>query len=144
MSWGHPSRLWRDPRAENWGLLPVAIACLPDMGVNCFGKALPVPVKPSDNCNSSWHLDCAFMRYPEESHPAELLWVRLWKCHLLSHVWLFVTPWTAAHQAPWDFPGKDTGGGCHSLLRGVFPIQGWNPVSCTTGRFVTIEPLGKP
>ena len=24
----------------------------------------------------------------------------------------------------WDFPGKDTGVGCHFLLQGIFPIQG--------------------
>ena len=37
---------------------------------------------------------------------------------LLSHVQLFVTPWTVAHQAPLsvDFPGKNTGVGCHFLL----------------------------
>ena len=40
-----------------------------------------------------------------------------------------VTPWTVAHQAPlcWDFPGKNTEGGCHSLLQGIFPTQGSNP-----------------
>ena len=41
------------------------------------------------------------------------------KMRLLSHVRLLVTPWTAAHQAPfrpWDFPGKSTGVGCHCLL----------------------------
>ena len=27
---------------------------------------------------------------------------------------------------PWDFPGKNTGGGCHSLLQGIFPTQGSN------------------
>ena len=27
---------------------------------------------------------------------------------------------------PWDFPGKSTGVGCHFLLQGVFPTQGWN------------------
>ena len=27
---------------------------------------------------------------------------------------------------PWDFPGKNTGVGCHSLLQGIFPIQGSN------------------
>ena len=27
----------------------------------------------------------------------------------------------------WDFPGKDTGVGCHFLLQGIFPIQGLNP-----------------
>ena len=45
-----------------------------------------------------------------------------WKVKVksLSHVWLFPTPWTAAHQAPpsMDFPGKRTGVGCHSLLLG--------------------------
>ena len=27
---------------------------------------------------------------------------------------------------PWDFPGQNTGVGCHSLLQGIFPTQGWN------------------
>ena len=41
------------------------------------------------------------------------------KVKLLSRVWLFATPWTAAYQAPlyMDFPGKSTGVGCHCLLR---------------------------
>ena len=26
-----------------------------------------------------------------------------------------------------DSPGKNTGVGCHSLLRGIFPTQGLNP-----------------
>ena len=28
---------------------------------------------------------------------------------------------------PWDFRGKSTGVGCHFLLQGIFPTQGWNP-----------------
>ena len=30
--------------------------------------------------------------------------------------------WTVAHQllCPWDFPGKNTGVGCHFLLQGIF------------------------
>ena len=35
-----------------------------------------------------------------------------WKVKVksLSHVWLCVTPWTAAHRdSPWDFPGESTG-----------------------------------
>ena len=28
---------------------------------------------------------------------------------------------------PWDSPGKNTGGGCHALLQGIFPTQGSNP-----------------
>ena len=27
---------------------------------------------------------------------------------------------------PWDSPGKNTGVGCHVLLQGIFPTQGWN------------------
>ena len=50
---------------------------------------------------------------------------------MLSHfgcVQLLATPWTVACQAPltWDSPGKITGVGCHALLQGIFPTQGWN------------------
>ena len=40
----------------------------------------------------------------------------------------FVTPWTAAHQAPLSlgFPGKNTGMGCHFLLQRIFSTQGPN------------------
>ena len=48
---------------------------------------------------------------------------------MLSHVWLFVTQWTVALQAPLSmgFSGKNTGLGFHSLLQGIFPTQGLNP-----------------
>ena len=38
------------------------------------------------------------------------------------------SPWTVACQAPlrWHFPGKHIGVGCHSLLQGIFLIQGLN------------------
>ena len=40
----------------------------------------------------------------------------------------FVIPWTVTIQAPpWNFPGKNTGVGCHSFLQGMFPTQGPNP-----------------
>ena len=34
----------------------------------------------------------------------------------------FVTPWIvdALLFCPWDFPGKNTGVGCHFLLQGIF------------------------
>ena len=59
-----------------------------------------------------------------------------WKYKLLSHVQLFATPWTMPARLlyPWDFPGKNTGVGCHSLLQGIFLTQ----VSCIAGRFFTI------
>ena len=39
------------------------------------------------------------------------------------------TLWAITHQAPLsiDSPGKNTGVGCHFLLQGIFPTQGWNP-----------------
>ena len=47
----------------------------------------------------------------------------------LSRVRLFVIPGTVARQTtlcPWDFPGKDTGVGCHFLLQRIFQTQGSN------------------
>ena len=49
----------------------------------------------------------------------------------LSHVWLFVTLWTIAHQAPLSmgfFSSKNSRVGCHFLLQGIFPTQGLNPL----------------
>ena len=53
-------------------------------------------------------------------------------CCALSHfccVWLFAIQWTVAHQAPLSmgFPSKNTGVGCHALLQGIFPTQGFTP-----------------
>ena len=48
-----------------------------------------------------------------------------------SFVWLFVSLWTIIHQTrlpcPCDFPGKNTGVGCHAFLQGMFPTQESNP-----------------
>ena len=57
--------------------------------------------------------------------------------------------WTVAHQAPppMEFPGKNTGVGCHFLLQGIFLTQELNPslccISCIGGGFFTTEPPGK-
>ena len=34
--------------------------------------------------------------------------------------------WPTRFLCPWDFPGKNIGVGSHSLLQGIFPIQGLN------------------
>ena len=48
----------------------------------------------------------------------------------LSCVWLFTAPQYSPMvcQAPlsMEFPGKNTGVGCHFLLQGIFPTQGSN------------------
>ena len=65
-----------------------------------------------------------------------------------SRVRLFVTPWTVARQAPLsrDYPGENTGVGCHALLQELFLTQGLNMHPCISsiaGGFFTTEPLGK-
>ena len=37
--------------------------------------------------------------------------------------------------SPWNSPGQNTGVGSLSLLQGIFPTQGLNPVSRIAGRF---------
>ena len=48
---------------------------------------------------------------------------------MFSRVRLFVTPWTVTARplCPWNFPGKNTGVGCHFLFQEIFPTQGSNP-----------------
>ena len=57
--------------------------------------------------------------------------VSLAECVLscFSCVWLFVTLWTIACQAPLsaEFSRKNPGVGCHFLLQGIFPTHGLNP-----------------
>ena len=40
-------------------------------------------------------------------------------------------------SGPWDSPGQDTGGGCSSLLQGIFPTQDRTQVSRIAGGFFT-------
>ena len=48
-------------------------------------------------------------------------------------------------SCPWDFPGKNTGVGCHFHLHRIFLTQGMNSrLLHWAGRFFTTEPPGKP
>ena len=51
------------------------------------------------------------------------------KMKLLSHVWLLVTPWTAAHQAPLSMglSRQEYWSGVPFPPPGIFPLQGLNP-----------------
>ena len=46
---------------------------------------------------------------------------------LLSHVQLFGTPWTVAHQTPLFMESSRLGVGCHFFFHRIFPTQGSNP-----------------
>ena len=72
-----------------------------------------------------------------------------WKWRSLSCVWLFLTPWTIACQAPLSmgFSRQECWTSCHLLLRGNLPDPGIEPVTpvspALTGKFFTTEPPGK-
>ena len=62
-----------------------------------------------------------------------------------SHARLFATPWTARLLCPWDFPNRNTGVGCHSLLQGIFSAQGsnrclWQLLHCRVGSSPLMPP----
>ena len=46
---------------------------------------------------------------------------------VLSHIWLGPHGLQPSRLLPWNFPGKNTGAGCHFLLQGIFLTQGSNP-----------------
>ena len=52
----------------------------------------------------------------ERLNTQSIIIIFILKVKSLNRVRLFVTPWTAAYQGPWDFPGKITGVRCRRLL----------------------------
>ena len=48
----------------------------------------------------------------------------------------------ARFLCPWNYPGKNTGVGCHFLFQGIFPTQRSSPA--LAGRLFTTEPPGNP
>ena len=93
-------------------------------------------------------------------HQHVVQWVLLYQMYRLrtvsmhaqlpSHVWLFVTPWTPAHQAPLPtgFPRHEHWSGFPFPPPGDLPQPGdWTRVSyvsCIASVFFTTEPPGKP
>ena len=48
-------------------------------------------------------------------------------CCLVVRVFCDPTDCSPRILCPWNFPGKNTGAGCHFLVQGIFLTQGWNP-----------------
>ena len=66
---------------------------------------------------------------------------------VLSHVLLFVTPWTVARQAPLStgFPRQECWSGLPFPSLGDLPDPGINPeFPALAGRYFTTKPPGKP
>ena len=67
--------------------------------------------------------------------------------HMLSHVWLFATPWTAALQAPLSMvilQARILEQAAISSCRESSLLRDQTSVSCIAGGFFTIVPSGKP
>ena len=54
----------------------------------------------------------------------------MFSCSVVSDTLLPFRLFPARFLHPWDFPGKNTGVGCHFLLQEIFPTQESNPGLC--------------
>ena len=68
----------------------------------------------------------------------------LFSCYVVFRLFCAPRDCSPPVLCPWDFPGKKTGAGCHSLSQGTFLTQGLSLLSCAAGRFLTPEPAEKP
>ena len=59
----------------------------------------------------------------------------------LSHSWPFATPCSPPGFCPWDFPSKNTEGGCHCLLQGWFHPRDGTQVSRIASGFFTTKAI---
>ena len=50
-----------------------------------------------------------------------------WRAHTSGFENIIKLQWPSRFLCPWDFPGKNTGVGCHFLLQEIFPTEGVNP-----------------
>ena len=84
----------------------------------------------SRSCERSLGFAAQLMLAP---HETPLLSIEVWKCESLSRVWLFVTPWTVAHQAPLSvgFSRQEYWSGQPFPSLGHLPNQGIKPGSPT-------------
>ena len=71
-----------------------------------------------------WSMGLQRVRHAEHRH-------HMYVCRALSLLWPTLCdptdcspPGSSAHG---DYPGQNTGVGCHALLQGIFPTQGLNP-----------------
>ena len=86
--------------------------------------------------------------FNEETRKSQCLFFRCYVC-VLSHVWLFVTPWTVAHQAPPSIllriSQQEHWSGLPFPPPGNLPDSGIEPRSpALPGGFFTTKPPGKP
>ena len=94
------------------------------IGVSASTSVLPILVKPHAPSLPSLSQDLPLV---PSSSSLYITWWWWWFSHTKLCPSLAI-PWTVAWQdpLPWDFPGKNTRGGCHFLLQGIFLTQRLN------------------
>ena len=112
---------------EYWNGLPFPLGELPDSGVKPtypVFPALQADSLPLSYCGSR-KLEAKQPKCPRTKINTVCVYIYIYISPysgifmlVFSCVWLFVTPWTVAPQAPlsWDCPRKNSGVGCHFLL----------------------------
>ena len=99
--------------------------------VHCF----PHTLSPPDSIVS--HLvHCSNLIDP----PTVPMTMKTSKCSVMSNSSCPLGLQPARLLCLWDSPGKNTGVGCHFLLQGIFPTQGWNPRLLLAAGFFTTAP----
>ena len=97
----------------------------PDQGIKLGSLALHADSLPSEPPGKPIYMNiCIHFRiksYYTHTH-MKVLVAQL--CPILCNLMGCSSPMLLC---PWDFPGKNTGVGSHSLLQEIFPTQGWNP-----------------
>ena len=103
---------------SNLKCIPPSLSFLPPLPLFFSSLALVAP----------WHLSSFSPSLPQKYKHIIRVGIFFCVCSIVSIVSNSATVWTVAHQTPrpWDFPGKNTGVGCHVLLQEIFSIQGWN------------------
>ena len=125
LSLGPPTQTRRDSWRRNWTRTDKVVGSSCPHTSPSLGPNIPTPSALS-SCVDSPKATCPPCFQCAYTAPSLLSqsWWKIsfseWKCYSLSHVWLFVTPWTVC---PWNSPGKIIGVSCHLLVHGLFPTQ---------------------
>ena len=86
---------------------------------------------PLDSPGENTGVGCHFLLqtiFPSLLHCRQILYWLMVGVQSLSHGWLFQFHSLQPTRllCPWDFPGKNSGAGCHFLLQGIFWTWGSN------------------
>ena len=150
------------PRAEICLCLwnPATVSCQPLL--QCTEMVIPIGsfTASSSLHHRSYPLQQAYVPLPPDSRslpslgrlsgfpqPSLTYWFQT--CFLVTksclNLWDSHGLQPASLLCPWDFPGKNSGVGCHFLLQRDLSSPGLEPASpAMTGRFFTAELPGKP